>query len=537
MDVDAKETVNMTLGRSGGRVFAVDDLTRLRRFLCLGVEGGSCYATEAELAVENASALKRLLDAGKGEAVVAELVSWSAEGRAAKPNTLLFALAVCARQGDAGTKRAAYARLNAVCRTPTQLFAFLGFCEKLSAGSGWGRAHRRAVAAWYNTAQPSAQQLALHVTKFQQREGWTHQDVLRLCHVVPADAGRALVVKYAAKGWAAVRDLPGEARAAPGVAATWAFLEAVQAAKSLRDEEGLAALVLAHRLVREHVPTGMLNSLPVWKALLADMPLTALMRSLGKLSALGLLADDAPEHAAELAGVCARLRDPAQLRRARVHPLQLLVALRTYGGQRGHRGSLTWRASRAVLQALDDAFYAAFALVEPTGARFLLGLDVSGSMDSPLGDTPLSCREAASALVMATVRAEEHVKVMAFAQRLVPLPLARDASLEDVLGLTSDLDFGATDCSLPMVYALRRRLPVDVFVVYTDCETNCNSIDPHVALRQYREAMGIPARLIVMAMTSDGFSIADPEDAGMLDLAGFDANAPSIIRSFVLGEL
>ena len=55
-------------------------------------------------------------------------------------------------------------------------------------------------------------------------------------------------------------------------------------------------------------------------------------------------------------------------------------------------------------------------------------------------------------------------------------------------------------------------------------------------MREYRQKMGIPARFVV-GMTSSGFSIADPKDAGMLDVAGFDSNAPSIISSFVAGKL
>ena len=54
-------------------------------------------------------------------------------------------------------------------------------------------------------------------------------------------------------------------------------------------------------------------------------------------------------------------------------------------------------------------------------------------------------------------------------------------------------------------------------------------------LRRYREKTGIDARLIVVAMTSGGFTLADPSDAGMLDVVGFDASAPQIIRDFVMG--
>ena len=45
--------------------------------------------------------------------------------------------------------------------------------------------------------------------------------------------------------------------------------------------------------------------------------------------------------------------------------------------------------------------------------------------------------------------------------------------------------------------------------------------------------MGIDAKLIVMGMVSNGFSIADPTDAGMLDVVGFDASVPQVIAQFI----
>lgn len=91
---------------------------------------------------------------------------------------------------------------------------------------------------------------------------------------------------------------------------------------------------------------------------------------------------------------------------------------------------------------------------------------------------------------------------------------------------------GGTDCALPMLYAAARKLEVDVFHIYTDNETWAGGIHPFQALRQYREQTGIPAKLVIVAMTSTGFSIADPNDAGMLDVAGFDSAAPAVIADF-----
>lgn len=96
---------------------------------------------------------------------------------------------------------------------------------------------------------------------------------------------------------------------------------------------------------------------------------------------------------------------------------------------------------------------------------------------------------------------------------------------------------GNTDCAQPMIYAKQKKLKVDVFIVYTDNETWAGKIHPSKALQQYRRAMGIDARLIVCAMSATSFTIADPSDAGMLDIAGFDSAAPEIIRTFAMGEI
>jgi 60 kDa SS-A/Ro ribonucleoprotein len=55
-------------------------------------------------------------------------------------------------------------------------------------------------------------------------------------------------------------------------------------------------------------------------------------------------------------------------------------------------------------------------------------------------------------------------------------------------------------------------------------------------LNQYRNKTGIPAKLICVAMTAGGFSVADPEDSGQLDVLGFDPATPSVISNFIEGR-
>ena len=93
---------------------------------------------------------------------------------------------------------------------------------------------------------------------------------------------------------------------------------------------------------------------------------------------------------------------------------------------------------------------------------------------------------------------------------------------------------GGTDCALPMLWALEKKIQADAFVIYTDSETWHGKIHPAQALQEYRRKLGIAAKLIVVAMTSNGFSIADPNDAGMLDVVGFDLATPQVLSDFVV---
>jgi 60 kDa SS-A/Ro ribonucleoprotein len=74
-------------------------------------------------------------------------------------------------------------------------------------------------------------------------------------------------------------------------------------------------------------------------------------------------------------------------------------------------------------------------------------------------------------------------------------------------------------------------------VIYTDSETWAGDIHPVQALRDYRRASGIDARRVVVGIVSNGFSIADPADGGMLDVVGFDTATPQLIADFARGTL
>jgi 60 kDa SS-A/Ro ribonucleoprotein len=246
------------------------------------------------------------------------------------------------------------------------------------------------------------------------------------------------------------------------------------------------------------------------------------------------------------------------IRKSRLHPLALLVALRTYASGQGFRGTNTWVPKPDVIDALDEAFYLAFDNVEATGKSHLLALDVSGSMGSgQVAGSPLTPREASAALALVTLHAEKNVEVVGFSSAngwnspngagpryrtmghdgLTPLPLSRRQRLDDAVRAISDIPFGGTDCALPMLYATEKNLNIDAFVILTDSETWAGQVHPQQALAQYRANGHANARSVVVGMVSSGFSIADPTDPGTLDVAGFDTATPNLIAEFISGHI
>jgi 60 kDa SS-A/Ro ribonucleoprotein len=282
------------------------------------------------------------------------------------------------------------------------------------------------------------------------------------------------------------------------------------------------------------LPDAALNSPLVWLALLNNgIPQTALMRQLPRLTRLGVIGP----MAAGTPIVTAQLTDAERLRKARVHPVNILVALRTYASGHGARSQSEWTPVPQITDALDAAFYAAYGAVEPAGKRTMLALDISGSMGCSAAGLALTAREASAALALVTAATEPATVITGFSHSLIPLNISPRQRLDDAIRAISNLPFGGTDCSLPMVWAKANKVEIDHFSVYTDNETWAGTIHPHQALREYREKTGIPARMSVVGMTATDFTIADPDDPGTLDVAGFDSAVPSLLADFARGDI
>lgn len=730
-------------GAAGGFVWQISDKEQVIRYLIIGSEGGNYYQTPQQVSSKCASCILRMTRTPDNfKWLIDTIREVSIEGRAAKQEPTLLALATAIVFAPTPSDKTE--ALNAVkdcVRILTHMYMLIGYIKIFSksghpslapasnvertpqvTGSGIGRGIRRVFGEYFYSR--TGIEIANLMTKYQNREGWSIKDVLTLVHIDPKkmkDDGGRLAIDYVFKSKEEFEPILAaslaRAQSEPSFGGgTPAFLSAIKEIQTIvnrhpanaqypEEINRIAQLINQVGLCREQLPSQLFKYRKVWEALLTNkgangkgkgMPLTALIRNLGKLSTaeIGIITPTLTL-TPDVRDICDRITDAAEIKRTRIHPYNILVAMLTYKKGKGDKGSLSWMPNPQILAALDKAFKLAFQNITPTGKRIKIALDVSGSMSTNFctGSPIVSCATGSVAMMMMTLWTERrrgvgvelttppqaiggttslpepidggrtplwkstqlpdgrtlyentktnecqfskpqemvqsppnggggggtastlysksssppritlsqyketkkyighpedqaraakessvqygyssmyytpkskylpelypppatptNVTICAFSNTLINITNAivgyMDATIDPVTGLPTmtiddalnlvEMPFSNTDCALPMIRALENREEVDAFVIYTDSETYMGNIHPQAALERYRTVMGINAKLIVVGMTSNCLTIADPKDLNTLNLAGFDTATPRIINDFIAGGL
>lgn len=526
----------------GGVVFDARLENQFRRWLVLGSDKQTFYAAPEKLTRANVAFAMELLKKDP-RAYVDTIVDVRKRGLSPRNDTAIFAFALVYVEGNKAAKQYATEHIGEVCRTGDNIQEFVSLLtgerhgkQRVNYMRGWGRSVRTAVRSWFEQRGP--RNATYQAIKYRARHGTSMEKLVKLSH--PKTSSPDLNTLY---GWLVGREFSEHEMLSMvgnrNLEQLWAFEQAKATVNRSTNEaiwaqrEYLIRLIEKYRLPWEAVPNQWLVDSEVLKALAKDMAIGAMVRYLSTFTRRGVFED---YNARQM--ILGKLSNPDIVKADNIHPIKLLVAHMTYKSGQGERSS--WTPNREVVAALESAFYMSFGNITPTGKYRMVALDVSPSMGRPyykcLGLDKLTPREASAFLAMLTVRTEPWYYLVGFAGNLVELNITADMSFDQVVRSVSGLRWGGTDISAPMVAAARNNLPVDMFEIYTDNEFN-SGIRPDVALTQYQEKMGRPARLASNAMLSYPGTIADPNRSDMLDLIGFNPDTPGILSKFALGEL
>lgn len=364
---------------------------------------------------------------------------------------------------------------------------------------------------------------------------WTLRDAMRLSHPkgVDTEVGNFILGKYEAptSGNSELPIIEG--------------FKAMQKAVGWKDV--VRILGQYPNLPWETIPTEYLKSPEVWVKLFTNDQLNgqALVRNITRLTKIGAFNDMVFTRQ-----VAKKLVDSDMIAKTRLHPVQYLLALIThtegqlqraksgYGSMWGSDRKKDWNSVPVIVEALNAGFHKSFKSLTPAYKRTLIGLDVSGSMSADALGIDLSAAQVSAAMAMVTARTEPWYQIMGFGTQFRDLNISPSDSLDTVNRKVRAMTMGGTDVAQPMIWALKNKIEVDTFIIYTDNETWAGAIQPDRALCDYRQKMGIDAKLIAVGVAATAFSVGDPNDVnGTFNVAGFDSSAPGVIADFSAGRI
>ena len=531
---------DMQPNAAGGYGFKIGDERRLQRWLILGSETGTIYEDSETLTKQNLDALRGLVQSNPS-AVVPLIRDVRKNDWAMRLSPLIFALAFAST--SEATKQAALAALGDIAQNASQLMEFLAARKDILGKAKTSRAIRTAVSQWYNSRDVNA--LIYQILKYRTRNGFSHAQILDLFHVAPIDDAHEQLF-----AWLSWQDTVSDASFEAGLknvqpeqaersrAKRARTLEMAQQAvrnfpiigdflllQETTNEDEAAALIRKHNFTREMVPNTLLNSKVVWGALVAKMPYEALIRSLNKITVVGLTG------AFKTSALVARITDVDLIRKSRVHPMRVFTAWKQYSAGKGDKGSLTWTPSPQIVRALEEAFYLSFENVEPSEKNIVVAVDVSGSMRGATvsGIPNTNATEVAAALTLVYLKANPNALVLSFDTGVRELPAHAGMNIQQVIDLTSRYG-GGTDCSLPFQYINSHKLPADGVLMITDSETWAGH--QHVT-----QANSNRIKFFNVQTTASRASLNDPKDEHWFEVAGFSADTVKLAELFFAGRI
>jgi len=553
---------------------------QIERLLILGTLSANYDTRVKGMTPTDSQFITDNIKSGHGDKILAITSEIYRDSRSPKVDNALNILAIIARSDDNQLRKKALSELGQL-RTIAHLYLWKKFHSSIENSDGYrskgfGRGVKRNINEWVLKHTPC--ELAYQITKYIGRDSWSFRDILRCTHL-DTDSGDTreisykknhpkkystinpptemdLVLAYGVNGMEGLERIiqsnPNLEEILPS-----RYLKAVnQATKCTElDIDTLITLIYTYKLSREQIPNWALKNQQVWKALLLNctktqvtMPLTALLRNLGNMSAHDVFDEDLI-----IDTVCKHLCNPIVIEKSHIHPVTIMTAICAYkSGQSGY-GHNSWDYNTTILQALEEMFYLSFKNVEPTGKKICFLIDCSGSMTCPSLCQNLSNAEAAALLAMIFARSETtgvDCPTHSF-QLFTSKSIARrgsgtglfdvsdkidaHASFESVISVCQRSDWGTTDISGGILEALKFKRKYDAFVIITDCDVN-SGIKPSEAMKQYREGLKIPnAKLAVVSTQGMPYTIADPDDINMMDMSGFDSHGPAILQNFIRG--
>jgi 60 kDa SS-A/Ro ribonucleoprotein len=515
-----KRTRADTVNEAGGRAYRLTPKHALAQLAATGCFNGAFYASDEQ----QLDTLIALAEQVEDNVFLAKLALYSRERAYMKdmPAALLLILS----RRDPALFRRAFARVvdnGRVLRTLFQMLRSGRFGRK-----SLSYCLQRAFQGWLNGAKVGT------LLSASVGNDPSLRDVLRLARPTPADNARralfGLLTGKPVEAWAPATeaDLPAEA------AALAAFRKA-----ATEDEQ--VALLEGVRL-RWDLLADSARGPRVWKAIARQMGPQALRMNLNTLLRHGVFTDDVEM----VRYVAERIADADEIRRSRQFPYQYLAAY--LNAEVALHGPIKEALGRAAEVACGNVP----ELPEPV----LIGLDVSGSMGSPVtgargrgATSKMRCVDVAALFAAALVRRNPGSVVIPFDTQAYRTTVTPDEPILDLAARLARYGGGGTDCALPLAEAndgySDRRFAGCVLVSDMESWVGAGRAGSTGVLTQWEQFAATQRRLHgagwdgpkLVCINVQAYTTAQaPERPDVLNVGGFSDAVFGVVASFLADD-
>ncbi|HEY7310252.1 MAG TPA: TROVE domain-containing protein [Gemmataceae bacterium] len=360
------------------------------------------------------------------------------------------------------------------------------------------------------------------------------RDVLHLARPTPSDNARRALFGF-------LTDKPVE-KWAPATAADLPREVADLIAFRRADSEAGQIAILERARFRWDLLADSTRGPSVWKAMARQMGPQALRMNLNTLVRHEALAGDLEM----VAYVARRIADADEIRRGRQFPYQYLSAYL----------SAESNVPQAIREALGQAAETACGNVPQLSEPIVIGVDVSGSMGSPLtgqrgrgATSKMRCVDVAALFAAALLRRNPDSVVVPFDTAAYRADVSANDRILDVAAYLARFGGGGTDCSLPLAEANRtyrdRRFAGCVLVSDMESWIGTGSGGSTGVLTQWQTFTANQKRLHgadwsgpkLVCINLQAYTTSQaPERADVLNIGGFGDAVFNVVASFLGDE-
>lgn len=405
---------------AGGPAYTLEPKHALAQFAATGCFNGTFYA-DAETQLDT---LKSLIAQVNDNTFLAKLAIYSRKRAYLKDMPAALTATLAAR--DTVLFQQVFDRVIDNGRVLRTLFQMIrsGQFGKKSLSSSLQRAFQR----WLNTASPE-KLLSASIG-----HDPSLRDILRMARPTPSDNSRRALFGWLTDKEVAKWTPAGEVDLPEQVRLLVAFRMAETAAQQIALLDNLHA--------RWDLLADTAKGAKVWAAIARTMGPQALRMNLNTLQRHGVFDDGETVKA-----VAARLTDENEIRRSHQFPYQFFAAYLNASDD----------VPQAIKTALHKAAEIACGNVPELPGPVVIGLDVSGSMQSPVtgnrgrgGTTKMRCVDVAALVAAALLRRNPESVVVPFDTQTFDVKIDPSDSILSLADRLAKYGGGGTDCSLPI---------------------------------------------------------------------------------------